>query len=82
MMVIVPPRKKQTYAILVPVHDTGDLYLEGKFWRVVTTVKAASARAASSAYGRRANSWMRFLVTDYAPALDVAMSREVPSCSS
>jgi hypothetical protein len=73
----VPSRKKRPYAILIPVRDTGDLFHEGRFWRVVTTVKAKSVDEAVADYERRPDAWFQFLATDYAPALDVALSREV-----
>jgi hypothetical protein len=73
---------KRSYAIIVAARDTGDLFLEGSFWRVVTTVQATTANEAAAAYGRRADAWFQFLVTDYEPALDVAHSREVKPCFS
>jgi hypothetical protein len=74
--------KKRSYAIIVAARDTGDLFHEGRFWRVVTTIQAASANEAATAYGQRADSWLQFLATDYEPALDVAQSREVRPCCS
>ena len=74
-----PRRKIRPYAIIVAARDTGDLFLEGRFWRVVTKVEALSANDAAEAYGRRFDAWSQFLATDYAPALDVATFREGPS---
>jgi hypothetical protein len=68
-----PSRKKRPYAIIVAAFDTGDLFLEGRFWRVVTTVRAVNANEAAATYGQRADSWSQFLATDYEPALDVAL---------
>ena len=77
-----PSPKKRPYAIIIPVHDTGDLFLEGRFWRVVTVVTAKSANDAVEDYSRRPYAWYQFLATDYEPALDVALSREAPPCFS
>ena len=75
-------RKKRLYAIIVAARGTGDLFLEGRFWWVVTKVEALSVDDAVSVYGRRADAWSQFLATDYEPALDVAAVRESPSWAS
>ena len=75
-------KKPKLYAIVVPARDTGDLFYVDRFWRVVTTVKATTARSAAAAYGRREDAWLQFLATDYDPALDVAASREAAPCRS
>lgn len=72
-----PSRKKRPYVIIIPAQDTGDFFLDGRFWRVVTSVKAKSANDAAYDYSRRPGAWRGFLITDYEPALDVALSREV-----
>ena len=82
MMLVVSSRKKRSYAIVVPVMDTGDLYLEGRFWRVVTKVEATTALNAAAAYSKRKDAWAQFLATDYEPAIDVATAREPLSCRS
>ena len=43
----------------------------------MTSVKAKSANDAAYDYSRRPGAWRGFLITDYEPALDVALSREV-----
>jgi hypothetical protein len=82
MISLMPSRKPRPYAIIVAARDTGDVYLEGRFWRVVTTVQATSSNDAAAKYGKREDAWSQFLATDYEPALDVALSREPRPCSS
>ena len=77
-------RRKRSYAVVVPASCPGDFYFAGDFWRVVKTVEAASFDDAARTYRDGAGSggealWYHFLVTDFAPALDVLAARRCPS---
>jgi hypothetical protein len=71
----------QTYAVCISADCQGDFVLSKQQWRVVSGVRAFSAKEAHDEF-RQAKPELKFrrmMVTDYPPALDVLSSRQLLS---